>query len=49
MADHTKLGRKASFFFADTTDLSCLVTDQQADRLLIKDLESRGVEVLIGE
>jgi len=49
MADHTKLGRKASFFFADTSDLSCLVTDKEADRRILKDLESRGVEVWIGD
>ena len=48
MADHTKLGRKASFFFAETAALSCLVTDRDADPGILSDLEGRGVEVLIG-
>ena len=49
MADHTKLGRKASFFFAETTALSCLVTDREADPALITELQSKGVAVLVGE
>ncbi len=49
MADHTKLGRKASFFFAETTDLSCLITDKEADTAFVAELEGKGVEVLLGE
>jgi DeoR family transcriptional regulator, L-fucose operon activator len=48
MADHTKLGRKASFFFAETSALNCLVTDRASDPEMIRDLETRGVEVLVG-
>ena len=48
MADHSKLGRKASFFFAEVTDLSCLVTDKGADPGFVAELQNQGVEVLIG-
>ena len=49
MADHTKLGRKASFFFGQVTDLSCVVTDKSADLEFIEDLRIKGVEVLVEE
>jgi DeoR/GlpR family transcriptional regulator of sugar metabolism len=49
MADHSKLGRKASFFFAGVADLSCLITDKEADPEFIEELQGKGVEVLIGE
>ena len=49
MADHTKLGRKASFFFADVTDLSCVITDKTADPAFVEELQDKGVEVLRGE
>jgi DeoR/GlpR family transcriptional regulator of sugar metabolism len=48
MADHSKLGRKASFFFAGVTDLSCLITDRGADPEFVAGLQDQGVEVLIG-
>lgn len=49
MADHSKLGRKASFFFAEVADLSCLITDKEADPEWIEELQGRGVEVLVGD
>jgi DeoR family transcriptional regulator, L-fucose operon activator len=49
MADHSKLGQKASFFFAETSALSCLITDKEADAKFVEDLQGRGVEVLLGE
>lgn len=49
MADHSKLGRKASFFFADVSDLSCVITDEGADEEALDELQKRGVEVLIGK
>lgn len=49
LADHSKLGQKAAFFFADVTDLSCLITDKAADQEFIDQLQGRGVEVLSGE
>ncbi|MEY3898662.1 MAG: hypothetical protein RLZZ214_4184 [Verrucomicrobiota bacterium] len=48
LADHSKLGQKAAFFFAQITDLSCLITDKAADPEFVDQLESRGVEVLSG-
>jgi DeoR family transcriptional regulator, L-fucose operon activator len=49
MADHSKLGRKASFFFANVADLSCLITDRGADTGFVSELQGRGVEVWIGD
>jgi DeoR family transcriptional regulator, L-fucose operon activator len=48
LADHSKLGQKAAFFFAEVADLSCLITDKAADHEFVERLESRGVEVLVG-
>jgi DeoR family L-fucose operon activator len=48
LADHTKFGRKSSFFFAEVGDLDCVITDGGVDREFVADLEARGVEVLIG-
>ncbi len=48
LADHSKLGRKASFFFAQTTDINCLITDKSADLGFLENLQGRGVEVLLG-
>lgn len=47
MADHTKLGRKASFFFAQPSDLSCVITDRKADLVFVEELRVKGVEVLV--
>ena len=49
MADHSKLGLKASFFFAGISDLGCLVTDKDADSEFVAGIQGKGVEVLIGE
>jgi DeoR/GlpR family transcriptional regulator of sugar metabolism len=48
LGDHSKLGRNASFFFAAASDLSCLITDSKADPEFIEEIQSKGVEVLIG-
>ncbi len=47
LADHSKLGQKAAFFFAAAADLGCLITDQAADPEFVEALEARGVEVLM--
>lgn len=47
LADHTKLGRKASFFFADLKDIHCVVTDQGADGEMIRGLEELGIEAKV--
>lgn len=49
LADHSKLGQKAAFFFAQVADLSCLITDKAADPEFVETLQGRGVEVLQGE
>ena len=49
LGDHSKLGQKAAFFFAQAADLSCLITDKAADSEFTEQLQSRGVEVLRGE
>ncbi len=49
LADHSKLGQKAAFFFAGLTDLSCLITDKAADPEFTELLQKSGVEVLRGE
>ena len=48
LADHSKLGQKSAFFFAETAALSCLITDAAADPEFTEALEARGVEVLRG-
>jgi DeoR/GlpR family transcriptional regulator of sugar metabolism len=48
LADHSKLGQKAAFFFAQIADLSCLITDKAADSEFVDLLQGRGVEVLLG-
>ena len=48
LADHSKLGGKAAFFFAATADLTCLVTNHEADPEFLAEVRTRGVEVLTG-
>ena len=48
LADHSKLGQKSAFFFAETAALSCVVTDAEADPEFCEALEACGVEVLRG-
>jgi DeoR/GlpR family transcriptional regulator of sugar metabolism len=48
LADHSKLGQKAAFFFAEVADLSCLITDKAADPEFLEQLVERGVEVVQG-
>lgn len=47
LADHSKLGQKSAFFFAETAKVSCLITDAGADPEFVASLESRGTEVTI--
>lgn len=46
LADHTKLGQKSSFFFTEIEQLGCLITDSQADQEFIRELATRGIEIL---
>lgn len=47
LADHTKLGHNAAFFFAKTADLTTLITDHQADEVLTKQLIDQGINVVV--
>jgi len=48
LADHTKIGAKSAFFFAQVADLTCLVTDAATDPALLQTIQDRGVEVIAG-
>jgi len=48
LADHSKLGHKSSFFFADVAQVDCLVTDPAADPEFLESLRKLGVDVAIG-
>lgn len=48
LADHSKLGQKAPFFFASVSELSCVITDKNSDPEFLEELRVKGVEVLIG-
>lgn len=48
LADHSKLGIKAAFFFAEVSALTCLITDKAADPGFIGELRGRGVDVIQG-
>lgn len=47
LADHTKLGSKASFFFADVTALHCVISDGSANRNWLRELDELGIEIKI--
>lgn len=49
LADHSKLGQKSAFFFAEVASLGCLITDKAADPEFIEKLQACGVEVLQGQ
>lgn len=46
LADSTKMGLKSSFFFAQMSDLTTLVTNRDADSEVTDAMESYGIEVL---
>ncbi len=48
LADRSKIGQKAAFFFAEVSDLTCLVTDKSADPEFTERLHDKGVEILQG-
>jgi len=49
LVDHTKLGRKTSFFFADLKQLHCVISDKGANPALLRDFKAMGVPVHISE
>ncbi|TAG06998.1 MAG: DeoR/GlpR transcriptional regulator [Verrucomicrobia bacterium] len=46
LADHSKFGQKAAFYFANLDEISCVVTDAAADPDFVYQLENRGIEVM---
>lgn len=46
LADSTKIGLKSSFFFAQMSDLTTLITNPDADPDVISSMEGLGIEVL---
>jgi DeoR/GlpR family transcriptional regulator of sugar metabolism len=49
LADNSKLGQKAAFYFAETSAVGCLITDKAADLDFLQQLQTRGVEVIQGD
>lgn len=49
LADHSKLGQKAAFYFAATSAIGCLITDKAADMDFLHELQNCGVEVIQGD
>jgi DeoR/GlpR family transcriptional regulator of sugar metabolism len=47
LADSTKIGLKSSFFFAQVSDLTTLVTNEGADPGITGALANQGIEVLL--
>lgn len=47
LADSTKLGQHSNFIFCPLSEVDILITDSNADKTLIKDFESQGMEVII--
>ncbi|MDC9526816.1 DeoR/GlpR family DNA-binding transcription regulator [Pseudoalteromonas sp. Angola-30] len=47
LADSTKLGQHSNFIFCPLSEVDILITDSNADKKLIKDFESQGIEVII--
>jgi DeoR/GlpR family transcriptional regulator of sugar metabolism len=45
--DHTKFGRRSTFFLCDFTDVDVIVTDAKAPAELVSDLRAKGIEVVI--
>jgi DeoR/GlpR family transcriptional regulator of sugar metabolism len=45
--DHTKFGRRSTFFLCDFADVDVVVTDAKAPADLVTDLRAKGIEVVI--
>ena len=45
--DHTKFGRRSTFFLSDFTDVDVIVTDARAPKPLIAVLRAKGIEVVV--
>ena len=45
--DHTKFGRRSTFFLCDFTDIDTVVTDAKAPESLVEFLRAKGIEVVV--
>ena len=45
--DHTKFGRRSTFFLCDFSDVDVIVTDAVAPDALVAELRAKGIEVVI--
>jgi len=45
--DHTKFGRRSTFFLCDFTDIDIVVTDSKAPESLVEILRAKGIEVVV--
>lgn len=46
LADHTKIGRKHSFISGSPDQISCVITDTEADKTLLDTLAGRGIRII---
>lgn len=46
LADHSKVGRKHSFMSGNADQISCLITDTEADRRVLEHLRQLGVQTV---
>jgi DeoR/GlpR family transcriptional regulator of sugar metabolism len=45
--DHTKFGRRSTFFLSDFSAIDVVVTDAQAPEPLVRELRAKGLEVVV--
>ncbi len=45
--DHTKFGRRSTFFLCDFTDVDAIVTDAAAPEELVAQLRAQGLEIIV--
>ncbi len=45
--DHTKFGRRSTFFLCDFANVDVVVTDSKAPAELVGDLRAKGLEVVV--
>jgi len=46
LADHTKIGRKHSFISGSPDQISCIITDTEADKTVLDSLAALGIEII---
>jgi DeoR family fructose operon transcriptional repressor len=46
LADHTKIGRKHSFISGSPDQISCVITDTDADKSVLASLSNQGIQII---